>query len=92
MEEVRVTDDEGEGSGIHGMNKSDDRDSDSDDDLDVNKRWFETKAKSPVLSIIREGINMASEVRLGRLCHPAAGVVDMVGHVFKTVMQLTRDY
>jgi len=91
MEKVRVTDDEGEDSGTHGTNNSDDSDSDSDDDLDANKPWFETKAKSPVLSIIREGINVASEVRLRRLCHPAAGVVDMAGRAFKTVMHCSRE-
>ena len=40
MEKVRVTDDEGEDSGTHGMNNSDNSDFDSDDGLDANKPRF----------------------------------------------------
>ena len=39
-----------------------DEDSDLENDLDADKPWFETRAKSPVLSVIREGIMVAAQV------------------------------
>ena len=59
MEKVRVTDDEGGDRGTRGANVCADSDSDSDDDIDANKPWFKNKAKSPVLSIIRDSISFA---------------------------------